>query len=1546
MDAIRASEDTDPFATDEIVDAVVDALSTRPREVVRGLAHAVVRRLPVEDRDTETVRRSVEHGLEVLAHCPPGQLQVWISDLGDATAVDVNVADVPLLLSTALEVLEARSLSPRYVLHPVLGIERDARGNLVAVGPARTAEHREAWLHLRLSKRLSEAGAADLREALRESLEEARRVNEDLPAMRARLHAVAAQLRAPDDEELDEAARLVDWLLDDRLVLLGVADESASERLGLLRAEIPAVVGQRPTPVRVGRTLVPSRVHRHERMVDVRVSIGATSVRVVGLFAAQAYADAVADVPVARGTLARILDSEDLVEGSHDERAFRALFSSLPLDVQLGADPGELRRTLVPLLAAQRAQEVTLRFRLAPDARIANVVVTLPRPRFNPEVRGRIQQALIARLGGVDADYHLSVTREDWVLMHFVVHAREGRELEAPGLDEIQREIVALTRTWSDSVRSALEGRRGRQAGAALASRWLDLLPAGFAEQVSADEAVTDVLELDELATSGERMTMRLWPTPDDRWRARLYLVGEGFESSRLIPVLESLGLVVVDEIPYEIEAWGFLYDLRLRPREGFEPSAKFGQAAADTALAVLEGRAEADDLNRLVLLSGLGWEDVAILRAYRRYRRQVGTGFTEAYQNAALCEHPGVAKALIDLFTAMHDPAVEGDPPVEAARATVLDELEVVTRLDQDRILRGYHGLVESTLRTNRYAPRPRPGLALKFDSARVPDAGKPVPHVETFVYAPDLEGIHLRGGPVARGGIRHSDRQEDFRSEVLGLMKAQMTKNALIVPVGAKGGFVIKGSLGADPRGSVAGKYERFVRALLDVTDNIVDGEARAPAGVRAPDGPDPYLVVAPDRGTGSFSDLANDIAIERGYWLGDAFASGGSRGYDHKGMGITARGAWVAVRRHFAELGIDVGRDPVSVVGIGDMSGDVFGNGMLQSRSLRLVAAFDHRDIFLDPDPDPEGSYEERDRLFRTPRSTWQEYDRARISTGGGVWSRTAKSIPLSPEVREVLRVRAEALSPPEVISAILRCPADLLFAGGVGTYVKASDESHHDVSDRANDAVRIDAGDLSVRVVGEGANLGLTQKARINYSRRGGRCNTDAIDNAAGVATSDAEVNLKILLADAARAGRLEAGERDEVLAGAGDEVAERVLADVDAQTRAISREQALSPGGLEAYDELMSELERRERLDRDVEALPASAELDVRSGVAAGLTRPELSVLLAYAKLDLRDALIASELVDDPGLRPLLLDYLPPSLRARFSDLLEGHRLRRELCGTRLANAVIDDMGITWARRAAEEVGASLPHAARAYWVARRVTGADAAWAEVATLGSDVDHAVVQEMDSVVRSLVDSCARAYAREDGGTSTAEEVIRRDTSVAADMRAASSTAEDAARRVPTERWVAAGVPGDLAERVAALTALAALPDVARVSREHARGVDDVVEAFQATASQLPLRRLEAVITGVTPEARWSRWQREGLVDDLRRIRRDAVAAALESHPRTSGADAVRARLAARAEPLERVRALVATLEEREASLDGAAVVVRALRDSLGGQRFSMGT
>jgi glutamate dehydrogenase len=1119
--------------------------------------------------------------------------------------------------------------------------------------------------------------------------------------------------------------------------------------------------------------------------------------------------------------------------------------------------------------------------------------------------------------------------------------------------------MTEAPRWWVEGLRAALRAA-GRPDGSCLelAETFASQVPTGYVERTEPGVAATDLIELGRLGTAdGDRSDrMAVQPDPDPgagMFRFRRY--GRGaVELSSFVPILESFGLTVVEAIPHHIQSpdGGQVlhlddFGLRARGRWPFDPDVD-GPRLVAAVQAAWRAQAEVDSLNRLVVSAALDWRDVVVLRAYRRYRRQVGTPWTDRQLDDPLVEFPAVAVALLRYFEARFDPTTPVSPSsVEAARAAVLNCLASVERLEQDQVLRAYLGLVDATVRTSHYARTPAGDrlatLALKLDGARVPELPPPRPSVEAFVYAPVMEGIHLRGGPIARGGIRWSDRQDDLRTEVLGLVRAQVLKNAGIVPTGAKGGYVCKRlALPASDRGDVDVRaevrecYRLFVSGLLDLTDNVVGGQVETPPGVRPADGEDSYLVVAADRGTASFSDLANDISAEHHFWLGDAFASGGHHGYDHKAMGITARGAWVAARQHFRQLGIDPEREEIRVIGVGDMSGDVFGNGMLQSRTIKLVAAFDHRHIFVDPDPDPARSYEARRRLFDTPGSTWQDYDRSALSPGGGVWSRTTKEIALSPEARAAVALSAAsagggagggagaAVSPVELVSAILTASADLLWLGGIGTFVKAPGESHADVGDRTNDGVRVNADQVRARVVAEGGNLGFTQRARIAYSRRGGKINADFIDNAAGVATSDYEVNLKILLALAREEGRITLEERDQLLAQVQEDVARAVLDDVGLTALAVTRAVPASAADLDAYEALMSDLEGQGHLDRKVEALPAGEDMAVRRAAGAGLTRPEAAVVLALAKSDLADALERSPLVADPAIHDAVTAYFPPAVVDRFGDLLARHRLYPQLSATRVAHEIVDRMGVTWAHETANELGVAVADVGRAYWAARKVIGAEARWREVAEMVPALPADAEDALDRSVAEAVDSVARRWLADGDGWAKVAE----DHAIARQLEEAPSYPEPRAKDL-----VELGVGPVQAVAFARLPTVALAVDVGRVVRALGGAADvlTVLQAFDAFDAGVGMAPFRDALARLAVSSRWGRWQMRRLEDDLATVRRHAVVAALGS-----GGGGVAGWLAGRPGPTARFQRLAAHLRDPEA--DGsslAALAVRALQD-----------
>jgi glutamate dehydrogenase len=1121
--------------------------------------------------------------------------------------------------------------------------------------------------------------------------------------------------------------------------------------------------------------------------------------------------------------------------------------------------------------------------------------------------------------------------------------------------------------------------------------------PASYRDLTTPEEAAHDLEELRELfqatqsgeaqpagAAFGGRHRLVVRPARDDAYTFRIRRFGAGgIELTTFLPVLESFGLVVVESVPHLIgpardgEPAVHIDDIGVRTETPYGPEAlRFvpaihGPRLVDALEALARGATDVDSLNRLVIMAGFDWRQVMVLRTYLRYWLQCGTGLTWADLSDPLVDFPDVARGLIGYFQARFDPdvatAAGPEPSLSAAeRFRCTAGLDLVPRLEQDRVLRGYLGLIDSTLRTNFFhrdaSGEPRPHVVIKLDSASVPELPAPRPKVETFVHGPSVEAIHLRAGLIARGGIRSSDRPDDFRTEVLDLAFAQVKKNAIIVPTGAKGGFVCRGPVavvpsqpaGAPQGGARSGAsrpgpaqvkaaYEAFVGALLEITDNIAGGQVVHPPGVVALDGPDPYLVVAADKGTATFSDLANAISEKAGFWLGDAFASGGSRGYDHKAMGITARGAWVAVRRHFHQLGIDVQSDPVRVVGVGDMSGDVFGNGMLQSRAIRLVAAFDHRHVFLDPDPDPDGSYEERSRLARLAVSSWADYRAEFISRGGGVWPRDTKSVPVAPAARRALGVERDSLSPPELISAMLAAPVDLIWFGGIGTYIKAPGESDADVGDHANDAVRIKSDEVRARVIAEGANLGITQRARIRYSRRGGRINADFIDNAAGVATSDREVNLKILLALAIEQDRLAAEDRDRYLTISEDEVASDVLRQVDHSVGALNRAVPDSAQELQAYEALLESLEQDGRLNREVEFLPSRDEMQVRQEAGAGLIRPELAVLLAYAKSDLVGAIENSPTVGDPSFLDAVVGYFPKPIRESFGDLVPRHRLYPQLVATDVAGEIVDQLGVIWAHETSAELGRGLDEVAAAFWLARRITRAGDLWSELEQLSPTISADAESALHATVSRAVIDLARAYLTRPG-------TIDMPAVLGSDEQAADAlvTLESSVSKTEEDALVALGVSREAAVHFASATARAKVAEVGPVTLATGRTVSEVVEALSLIEEAAGLDRLVADIRAAAvappPPSRLTLWHARALLDDIAAWRMTATISALRGAggpPRAEGESGLSAPTAvaewieAHRLQLQRASKLLADLDRGTSEpMTVAALVLRRLR------------
>jgi glutamate dehydrogenase len=1186
-----------------------------------------------------------------------------------------------------------------------------------------------------------------------------------------------------------------------------------------------------------------------------------------------------------------------------------------------------------------------------------------------------------------------SGTTDPWVLRLAELLASSRSEPERDALDFAERVSAGYTSLTSPDVAaldireiSALVGDSSEEGPADAADR-----PADAADR-PADAADRPADAGD--GSFGGRHRLLVLESDSDTSAFRLRRYGlHRIALTRFLPVLESFGLLVGEAIPYSVEPGHdgaplvYIDDIGVSTEAPWGPEAlRFvpsvhGPRLVEALEALARGETDLDDLNRLVTLAALDWHQVAVLRAYVRYRLQIGgTGVTPTRGwrdlSQPLYRYPEVARALVGYFLARFDPDADprgadsqperNEKPGTLDRTLCVAQLDAVEGLADDRILRGFLNLIDSTVRTNYFqsagsepgapvpggwpklAPSERAALAIKFDSRLIAEMSAPKPSVEVFVHSPRVEGIHLRAGPIARGGLRWSERPDDFRTEVLDLAFAQVKKNAIIVPTGAKGGFVCRqGDAGPDARpslhvGQVQAAYREFVGALLSVTDNILNEDVVAPPRVVAPDGPDPYLVVAADKGTATFSDVANSISESIGFWLGDAFASGGSRGYDHKAMGITARGAWTAVRRHFRELAVDVQADPVRVVGVGDMSGDVFGNGMLQSRSILLVAAFDHRHIFVDPDPDPEVSFNERERLAALSSSSWADYRSEAISPGGGVWPRSVKSIPLTSEVRRALGISRESMSPPELVAEILAAPVDLLWFGGIGTYVKAPDESDSAVGDGANDGVRITSDQVRARVVAEGANLGVTQKARIRFSRRGGRINADFIDNAAGVATSDREVNIKILLGLAIETGALDPTRRDDYLQLCETEVAEQVLSQVDHSVLALNR--AAIPAGsareIDAYEALIDDLESTGLLNREVEVLPSREEIQVRREAEAGLIRPELAVLLSYAKSALVEAIEETPTASDPGLLDSVVAYFPAPVRDAFPDLVPRHRLYRQLAATDVAGELVDRLGVVWAHETAVETGRALDDVASAFWVARRVTRAGEMWEDLDSRSWSISFEAETAMHSILASAVQSLARSYL-------VRPTTVEIGPTIDADWHLADDLAQrglepvgsgnDVQREV--EGLLALGVDEKVAGAFVSCRLRSGIGEIGPVARRSGRPVDEVVQAFDSLEFAAGFRPIAALISGALsaspPPGRLRVWLARALRDDLSGWSRQAATSALEAEPTADGRGAAAIWVASKADSLSRVASLALSPQPQGADpLALASLCVRRLQ------------
>ncbi|CAM5525674.1 NAD-glutamate dehydrogenase [Streptomyces abikoensis] len=1221
--------------------------------------------------------------------------------------------------------------------------------------------------------------------------------------------------------------------------------------------------------------------------------------RFLGLFSSAAYTESVRRVPVIRRKVQKVLADAGFTPDSHDGRDLLQILETYPRDELFQISADQLRSIATSVLYLQERRRLRLYLRQEEYGRYYSALVYLPRDRYTTGVRLRLIDILKEELGGTSVDFTAWNTESVLSRLHFVVRVAPGAtlpDLTDADADRIEARLVEAARSWADGFAETLTAEVGEERAAELLRRYAQAFPEGYKADHTPRAAVADLGHLEKLTTAGGDRDFELslyepvGATPGER-RFKIYRTGEPVSLSAVLPVLQRLGVEVVDERPYELRcadrttAWIYDFGLRMPERiEGDDARTRFQEAFA----AVWTGAAENDNFNNLVLRAGLDWRQAMVLRAYAKYLRQAAWPFSQAYMEDTLSNNVHTTRLLVNLFEARMSPALQraGNELIDGLLEELDGALDQVASLDEDRILRAFLTVIKATLRTNHFQRdedgRPRPYLSIKLDPQAIPELPAPRPAFEIWVYSPRVEGVHLRFGKVARGGLRWSDRREDFRTEILGLVKAQMVKNTVIVPVGAKGGFVGKRlpdpSLDRDAwLAEGIASYKTFISGLLDITDNMVGGEVVPPKDVVRHDEDDTYLVVAADKGTATFSDIANEVAQSYGFWLGDAFASGGSAGYDHKGMGITARGAWESVKRHFRELGHDTQTEDFTVVGVGDMSGDVFGNGMLLSEHIRLVAAFDHRHIFIDPTPDAAVSYAERRRLFELPRSSWADYDKELLSPGGGIHPRSAKSIPVNAHVRAALGIEAGVtkMTPAELMKAILRSPVDLLWNGGIGTYVKASTESHAEVGDKANDAIRVDGQDLRVKVVGEGGNLGLTQLGRIEFASNGGRINTDAIDNSAGVDTSDHEVNIKILLNTLVIDGDMTVKQRNKLLAEMTDEVGELVLRNNYAQNVALANAVEQAPSLLHAHQRIMRRLGREGHLDRALEFLPTDRQIRERLSAGRGLTQPELAVLLAYIKITTAEELLATGLPDDPYLERLLHAYFPQPLTTGYREQVDGHALRREIITTVLVNDTVNSGGSTFLHRLREETGASLEEIVRAQTAARAIFGLGAVWD------------AVEGLDNVVAADVQTRIRLHSRRLVERGTRWLLNNRPQPL--ELAGTIEFFQDGVAKVwgelpkllkgaDMEWWqsihdelVAAGVPDELAVRVAGFSSVFPALDVVAVADRTGKEPLDVAEVYYDLADRLHITQLMDRIIELPRSDRWQSMARASIREDL---------------------------------------------------------------------------
>ncbi|MES9897952.1 MAG: NAD-glutamate dehydrogenase [Sedimenticola sp.] len=1456
------------------------------------------------------------------------------------TIIEVACDDMAFLVDSLSMGINQAGLTIHLTIHPVIKTQRNKAGELQSLYLfSDTQGSAESLIRFHVEKQLSQDLLDELQKMLLSIINDVRCANQGWMDMRSRISSVrdvvAANQLPVSSDELVEAVEFLEWLRDGHFTFLAYCEyelDNEGERTQMLLSEssilgffrepgggvhsVESVVpdlgetlSTMPSLVVVTKANVRSTVHRPAYMDLVAVKRFDSDGNIVGLycfvglFASTAYSSPPRNIPLLRKKMVEVVEGAGLSSMGHSEKALTNLLDTYPRDALFQVPTDELRAMAMDILGLQERQRTRLFVTQDPFKRFFSCLVYLPRESYSKELKVCVQGVLVEAFQGVEVEFATRFSESILARLSFIVHSPPGVDIEYDS-DELQSRVVEATTTWQDGLRDALMELYGETLASHYLREYAHSFPGGYREDFYPRTAADDIARIETARESGELGLHFYRPILEstDKIHFRLYSLAKTVPLSEVIPILENMGLSVFGERPYHVrhqsgDVW--IHDFSMRYPRGLESLAdEESRRLQETFLKVWKGEVDDDGFNQLVPDAGLGWKQVVLLRAYSRYLKQIKVPFSQPYIIDTLAQHSTITCHLVQLFELKFSP---DSGYTERKFNKLLDKLVVllegVESLDQDRIIRSFINLIQATLRTNFFQSadggKVKDYISLKIDSSVVVGMPQPVPMFEIFVFSSRMEGVHLRGGRIARGGLRWSDRMEDYRTEVLGLMKAQMVKNTVIVPVGSKGGFIVKRMPDTDNREELTAEvifcYKTLLMGMLDLTDNLVAGEVMPPQQLVRHDTDDPYLVIAADKGTATFSDIANGVAEAYDFWLGDAFASGGSVGYDHKRMGITAKGAWESVKRNFRELSVDIQTTDFRVIGIGDMAGDVFGNGMLLSRHIKLVAAFNHQHIFLDPTPDPEVSFVERERLFLLPRSTWKDYDKQLISKGGGLYLRRAKSITLTQEVKEMLGIKDERMTPNELIHVLLKAQVDLLWNGGIGTYVKAESESHEDAGDKANDALRVNGGELRCKVVGEGGNLGFTQLGRIEYAIKGGLIYTDSIDNSAGVDCSDHEVNIKILLNQILANGDMTRKQRDSLLEAMTDEVSQLVLADNYAQTQSVSMVASEAPQRLYEHSRFIDFLEQKGMLNRELECLPDKKDIAQRQAAGTGLTKPEISTLHAYSKMTYYDALINSDIPDDPFLLSELVDYFPTELGKRFHQEMLCHSLKREIIATHLTNGIVDHIGPGFGYRVREDVGVNIAGVTRAYLAASKIFTTDVLWKQIEQLDNRVSAAVQAEMMCMVSEMLEQTVSWILRSRRNNVVVRELVDYFQKSVTELTESLPKPLAAKNRLDLNKQIKhlvnAGVPRELAQRVSAVVPLTAALDIVEIGCQCDKETPLVASLYFNLGRYLELHWLHKQIDHLEVQTHWHNLAKRRITDTLNAHQRELTAQVLKT-------------------------------------------------------------